>query len=311
MRARPGPIDLEVCDEPWVESLEACNPDSFESGGGRIGVPLVVRDEVLGLITLADRVNGMSFSSEDMDLLKCIGDQVAASLLNLRFSQQLVRAKELEAFQAMSAFFVHDLKNTAHTLSLLLQNLASHFQDAAFREDAVRAVSNSVRHLDDLISRLGLLRQKLEIRPVEADLNKVVATVLERVPLPDRGALRTDLQPLPSFMLDPEQVQKVVTNLLLNARDATCGRGCITISTARENDWAILAVEDEGCGMSAEFMSRSLFRPLQTTKKTGIGIGMYHTKMIVEAHRGRIEVQSELGKGTTIRALLPLKRKPS
>ena len=80
----------------------------------------------------------------------------------------------------------------------------------------------------------------------------------------------------------------------------------ISIETGQNNGWAVLAVKDSGCGMSPDFLKRSLFRPFQTTKKNGFGIGMFQSKMIVEAHKGRIEVESELGKGTTFRVLLPL-----
>ena len=82
--------------------------------------------------------------------------------------------------------------------------------------------------------------------------------------------------------------------------------GGIRIATARENRWATLAISDDGCGMSPEFIAQSLFRPFKTTKKAGLGIGMFHVKTIVEAHRGRIAVESEPGKGTTFRIWLPL-----
>jgi hypothetical protein len=67
-----------------------------------------------------------------------------------------------------------------------------------------------------------------------------------------------------------------------------------------------LLVADNGCGMTPEFLSRALFRPFQTTKKKGLGIGMFQSKMIIEAHGGRIEVESEVRKGTTFRVLLPI-----
>jgi signal transduction histidine kinase len=93
---------------------------------------------------------------------------------------------------------------------------------------------------------------------------------------------------------------------VLNATEAVAPKGQVRVQTIQNNGWAVLSVADSGCGMSSEFMNRCLFRPFQTTKKSGFGIGMFQSKMIVEAHKGRIEVESELGKGTTFRVLLPL-----
>ena len=98
----------------------------------------------------------------------------------------------------------------------------------------------------------------------------------------------------------------MVTNLVLNAREAVSPAGEVRIETSQNNGWAILAVSDNGCGMAPEFLGRSLFRPFQTTKKNGLGIGLFQSKMIVEAHKGRIQVESQPGKGTTFRMILPL-----
>ena len=120
--------------------------------------------------------------------------------------------------------------------------------------------------------------------------------------------LKKDLAPLPKVFFDPEQMLKVATNLIFNAREAVSqSSGQVQIQTSQHNGWALLAISDNGCGMSREFLSRSLFRPFQTTKKSGLGIGMFQSKMIVEAHKGKIEVESETGKGTTFRVFLPLK----
>src|SRR5438876_6174468 len=179
LRARPYPVDIDSSREGWVEALKQCHPGYFSrKGGHRICVPMVSGSELMGLITLGDRVNGASFSVEEFDLLKCIGDEAAARLRNIKLSERLVQAKELEAFQAISAFFVHDLKNTASTLSLMLQNMSVHFDDPAFRQDAVRGLSKSVDHINTLINELSVLRQRLEIREVEADLNQVLAAAL-------------------------------------------------------------------------------------------------------------------------------------
>jgi len=306
MRAHPHPVDIDLAREKWVETLKQCNPEYFNKGGGRVCVPLVSGGEVIGLITLGDRVSGASFSMEDLDLLKCIGDQVAASLRNIKLSQRLVQAKEMEAFQTMSAFFVHDLKNTASTLSLMLQNMSRHFQDPAFQEDAVRGLSKSVTHLNNLIHELTLLRQGLEIKSLDSDLNQVVTAALAGLDGTADSPFVKNLSPLPRILLDPAQIQKVVTNLVINAKEAAAPHGEIRVETARRNGWVVLSVADNGCGMSPEFIRRSLFRPFQSTKKKGLGIGMFHSKMIVDAHRGRIEVESEKGKGTTFRVWLPV-----
>jgi hypothetical protein len=111
---------------------------------------------------------------------------------------------------------------------------------------------------------------------------------------------------IPKLFLDAEQIQKVLLNLLMNANEAIKDAGEIRVATSQQDNHVILSVSDNGCGMSRQFIEQSLFRPFQTTKKQGMGIGLYHSKMIIEAHQGRIEVESEEGKGTTFRVLLPI-----
>lgn len=307
LRAHADPVDIDVSKEEWAAVLRRCHPDTFHKGGGRVCAPMIAGGELVGVIILGDRVAGVAFSQQDFDLLKCIGDQVAAGMRNVQLSQKLLQAKELEAFQTMSAFFVHDLKNTASTLNLMLQNLPVHFDDPAFREDALRGVSKTVNHINQLIGRLGLLRQGLNLQPAEADLNEVVSKALAGW---NGGEveLAKELAPLPKIWIDQEQILKVVTNLVLNATEAVSKNGKIRVATAQNNGWATLDVEDNGGGMTPEFMSRSLFRPFQTTKKGGFGIGMFQSKMIVEAHRGRMEVESQPGRGTTFRIFLPIQK---
>lgn len=307
LQKNPGPVDIDSSREPWAAALRACHSGEFRNGGHRICVPMTVGGEVAGLMLLGDRVGGADFSPQDFDLLKCLGGEMAARLLNLRLSQKLLSARELEAFQTMSAFFVHDLKNAASTLSLMLQNLPIHFDDPAFRQDAVRMTAKSVSHINHLIERLGRLRHESKIKPAEADLNSMIAGICTQWEKISPVPLTRNCQPLPKFAFDSEQMLKVVDNLVLNARDAVGSEGRIQIATARLDGHAVLSVSDNGCGMPPEFLSRSLFRPFQTTKKNGIGIGMFQSKMIVEAHRGRMEVESALGKGTTFRIFLPLK----
>ncbi len=311
MRSKPGPFEIESARESWVGVLKECQPGAFKSGGNRICAPLSAGGELLGFIIVGDRVNGVPFSPDDFDLLQCVANQLAGNLLNIRLSQDLLQAREMEAFQTMSAFFVHDLKNTASTLSLMLQNLPAHYDDPEFRKDALRGLGKSVDRINELIGRLGLLRQEANLAPREVDLNEIVASAADGVDgLPGVKIQRALGADLPKVKIDPDKMQKVIANLLTNAMEAAAANSEITVGTAAQNGWATITVADNGCGMSPEFIRHSLFRPFQTTKKKGIGIGMFLSKTIVEAHGGKIEVDSEAGKGTTFRVLLPMQKEP-
>ena len=219
----------------------------------------------------------------------------------------MARAKELEAFRTMSAFFVHDLKNAAASLNLMLKNLPVHFDDPAYREDALGAVGRTAQRIDEMIARLGALPAAGELEPVEVELQPTGRT-RRSTRWRNCGALtwRGSWHRCPSILADAEQIRSVVTNLLLNARDALGPGGRIRVRTEPEDGRVVLTVADNGCGMSREFLRDSLFRPFQTTKKKGLGIGMYQARMIVHAHGGSIHVASEAGNGTTVRVSFPI-----
>ena len=307
LHLRSSPFDLEAANEPWAEELRQLNSTVFPNGGNRWCVPLRSGEQSLGALVLADRVNGADYTGEQLQLLRCIADQVTSVLLNLRLANEVARSREMEAFRTMSAFFVHDLKNAAASLNLMLKNLPVHFDDPAFREDALRGIGNTVRRIDEMIGRLTALRQRPDFKPVEADLNQIVSAALDNLEGMPHVELTKELQPLPRVLADHEQIQTVVTNLLLNARDALGQGGRIRVRTEDLGGSVVLSVADNGCGMSAAFLKDCLFRPFQSTKKKGLGIGMYQSRMIVEAHGGSIRVESEAGTGTTFRVSFPVK----
>jgi putative PEP-CTERM system histidine kinase len=299
------PVDIEHSDAEWAQKLKRQNPKFFPETESRICVPIAGGGNLLGVMVLGDRVNALPFTGEDFDLLKCMGEQVAANLLNIQLSERLLQVREMEAFQLMSAFFVHDLKNTASTLSLMLKNMPAHFDDPTFREDALRGLSKSVTRINDLISRLGLLRQGIAVTRTETDFNDVTAMALKNLQPVPNVTVTTSFRPVPKVSVDAEQIRKVITNLIMNAVEAVDGSGEVRLETASRPGQVLLSISDNGCGMTREFMLKSLFRPFQTTKKKGIGIGMFLSKRIVEAHGGKIEVESQPGQGSTFRIVLP------
>jgi len=298
-------VDLEDPESSKGEALKVSMKSVVDRFQVRYCVPLRAGDDFVGILTLGDRVEGVSFTLEELDLLKAVAQQVAASLLNLRLSEELHEAKEMKAFQTISALFAHDLKNLASKLSLLLQNLPEHFHNPEFRVDALGAISESVEKINELCSRLSLVRGKLELHPREADLNELVEGTLAALDGQFQGSLVKRLLLGHKVHVDPEQIRKVLRNLVQNAYEATEHRGKVVVSTDDMDGWAVITVSDNGGGISRDFLETALFRPFKTTKRQGTGIGLYQTKMIVEAHKGKIEVESREGTGTTFRVILP------
>jgi hypothetical protein len=149
-------------------------------------------------------------------------------------------------------------------------------------------------------------KQSLQISPVDVlPLVKSEVEGLQRV--------RPDLQFCCEgdeviAMADAEEFRKVVLNLLVNACDATGGKGMVTVQIGRNGEAAHVCVIDDGCGMEREFMESHLFKPFRTTKKKGLGIGLYQCRQIVEAHGGSIEVKSSLDAGSAFTVHLPVHR---
>jgi putative PEP-CTERM system histidine kinase len=300
------PVDLRDSAEGWLENLKHILSELLKEGQADLCVPLRAAGQMVGILTVGTRVAKETYSFEDRELLKTVADQAAANLLTLRLGERLQQAREMEAFQVMSAFFMHDLKNLASRLSLVTQNLPVHFTNPEFRADALKTISQSLDKINGMCNRLSPLSQKLELRLRDTDLNEMVRNVLGGLDGLLKARPAADLRPLPKLKLDAEQFQKVLANLFLNANEAIEKGGNIRVSTAVQGNWVVLSIADDGCGMSRDFMDRHLFRPFQTTKRQGMGIGLFHCKKIIEAHQGRIEAESDEGRGTAFRVLIPL-----
>jgi putative PEP-CTERM system histidine kinase len=175
---RTSPFDLDAVESPWAEELRRLNPTTFSNGGNRWCIPLGSGGHSVGALVLADRVNGTPYSVEELELLKCMGDHITSVLLNLRLASEVASAKELEAFQTMSTFFVHDLKNAAASLNLTLRNLPVHFDDPAFRADALRGMGNTTRRIEEMIGRLSAFRQQPALTRTDTDVNQLITDTI-------------------------------------------------------------------------------------------------------------------------------------
>jgi signal transduction histidine kinase len=219
--------------------------------------------------------------------------------------------KQFESFARLSAVLTHDLKNQILSLSLLVSNMERKFDREGFREDALRTLSDSVNNLQNLVSKLSDPRTPTKRIRERSNLTQLVERVLQRTAAQasSRFQISTQLQPDLLAMVDGKAIERVIENLVINAIEAMPEGGSLMIASRRDQDQAIISVADTGKGMTEEFMRERLFHPFATTKKKGIGLGLYSCRDIIEQHGGRIDVASQVGLGTEFSIILPLQSK--
>ncbi|MCA1616762.1 MAG: hypothetical protein LC800_22255, partial [Acidobacteria bacterium] len=236
------------------------------------------------------------------------------NLMTDRLREQLRREAEARQFQSffrLSAMLTHDLKNAITGLAMLVSNMERQFHREEFRADAVSSVRDATDKLRSIVSRLSEPVKTLSgeyrrtLRPV--DLSALVRRVLQQTAADSFHEVALSLPDALEARVDPERIERVVENLIVNALEAMgAQRGLLRVAAGRETDGRVfLSVGDTGPGMTDEFLRTRLFRPFATTKAKGIGLGLYTCREVVEAHGGRLEVESEEGVGTRFRVVLP------
>jgi signal transduction histidine kinase len=217
--------------------------------------------------------------------------------------------KQFESFARLSSVLTHDLKNQILSLSLLVNNMERKFDREGFKEDAMRTLSDSVNNLQNLVAKLSDPRTPTKRFRERSNLSHLVDRVVQRTAAQASGKynVSSDLTPELFIFVDGKAVERVIENLVINALEAMPDGGALRVATWRENGSAFVAVADTGKGMTEDFMRERLFHPFATTKKKGIGLGLYSCRDIIEQHGGRIDVASRINVGTEFKVILPLK----
>ncbi len=275
---------------------------------GRFIVPLMLDRELLGFVLLGPTLAPTTLDWEVRDLLKAAARQAASYLGVQRAVERLVQAQQFESFNRMSAFVVHDLKNLVAQLSLMMRNAQRHRDNPEFQADMLATVENVMERMQGL-----LLQLRTGARPVEAPAPVALAELLQRT-----IHQRRQPQPEPILQTDPlvasgstvaghaDRLERVIGHLLQNAADAAGPSGKIRVRASTRDGQALIEIEDNGIGMSEEFIRTGLFRPFTSTKAHGMGIGVFESREYVRELGGSIEVDSAQGRGTTFRVVLPL-----
>jgi putative PEP-CTERM system histidine kinase len=270
----------------------------------RFVLPLVHGADMIGFMALAAPPPPFNPTFEDRDLLKTVGRHVATHLAQHETDRQLADSRQFEAYHRLTAFVMHDLKNLAAQLSLIVSNAEKHKRNPEFVDDAISTIANSTGRMQRLIEQLQRREVQTTVRRVS--LGEVARRAVDRcrVRLPEPVFEGGGAEAL--VEADQERLTMIVEHVIRNAQEATPDDGRVAVSVDSDGDWHSVVVNDSGAGMSPEFIRDRLFKPFDTTKGSkGMGIGAYQVREYVHTLGGRVLVESHEGEGTRIELRLP------
>ena len=283
-----------------------------------LSVPLIFAGQSIGALSVYT-ARSYSFSNEEIKILSALAELSAIAIEKARLYERVVDVEEqlrqnekLSALGLLAAEVAHEIRNPLTVMKLLYHSLDLKFEANDPRHKDAQIIESKIEHLNKIVEQILDFARTTEPKPAPVNLNDLIneLSLLVRHKLANQGVkLLCKLQPdLPLVLGDAPQLEQAFLNLILNAAEAMPDSGSLTIKTAALRSGQVaVAFKDTGGGMSKEQLQRAFKTVLTTTKTKGTGLGLAIVGRIIETHHGQIRIFSHLGRGTTVRILLPVK----
>ena len=285
-----GGADGEMghADRPWIRAAAL------------LGTP----EDPIGVIALGEKHLNTNYTEEDRNFIETVAVQTTAALESLFMEEKIRESRQMEAFTRFASFIIHDLKNAVGMLSLTAENAKENIGNVDFQRDAIGTIDRSVQKIRQLIDSLKAFEAPVSATKTETDLGALVAAAvkpLKQIAAAREITLQYNIESSGTALVDMNAIQRVVENLVLNGIEAGHEGGNVTVNVYRSGDERIAVdVKDDGGGFDPDYMKRHLFSPFQSTKKGGLGIGLVLCKTIVDSHGGKLHIESDPGRGSTV-----------
>jgi signal transduction histidine kinase len=289
-----------------------------------LGVPLVFGGQVLGTLSVYTGTPHI-FSNEEIRILSALADLSAIAIEKARLYERIVDVEEqmrqnekLSALGLLAAEVAHEIRNPLTVMKMLYHSLDLRFAAGDPRVKDAEIMGAQMELLNRIVEQILDFARTAEPQFVPVNLNGLIEELglLTRHKLTQQNIhlVRKLESELPPVMADPGQLEQVFLNLMLNAVESMPAGGRLTIASRatwspggpEKPAWVIVEFKDTGQGMTKEQRARAFTSLLKTAKPKGTGLGLAIVARIVEAHRGKIEIKSSPGRGTTIGVMLPL-----
>lgn len=264
-------------------------------------VPLLHEARLTGAIVLARPPVDRGLDWEDFDLLGVAGRQAASYLAEDRARSALVEAERFDEFNRRFAFILHDLKNLVSQIMLVARNAERHIDNPDFRADMTATLRETSDRMTMLLSRLAQRGPK----PNEPSIAVPVGEVMRRIAARRRSQHPISLSGEAVAQAAPGALETLLDHLVQNAIEASAAGVPVALSARRDGGCVAIEVADQGAGMSAAFVRDRLFKPFDSAKPGGFGIGAFEARQLAEAMGGQVTVSSREGEGSRFTVILP------
>jgi len=288
-----------------------------------VSIPLISKGQLIGMINLGYKFHKDIYSHEDIELLNTLANQAAIAIENARLYEDLKRSKSyirradrLASLGTLTAGLAHEIRNPLVAIKTLTQLLPERLDDEEFRSQFLKIASGEVDRISSLVNELLDFARPSDPKWELEDINAILDGMILLISTATKKKLITIIKDyasnLPPVQIDREQIKQVILNMLLNAIDATSENGKITVKTRsfiKPGGEPYIQIEftDTGCGIPGEHIE-DIFNPFFTTKNTGSGLGLSISNQIVQDHKGYIDVESQLEKGSSFFVNLPVQQ---
>lgn len=293
-------------DGAWIQEGPAAASAAwpFDPAGAWVAIPLAHDGALIAFVILAAPPNGYRLDWETFDLLRAAGRQAASYLAEERSTRALIDSRALNEFSKRFAFVVHDFKNLASQLGMVVANARRHIENPEFRSDMLETLESSVAKMNRLIEQMRDGARQTPPQIIEPDV--VIADLAHEL-----IALGTPIQTRLNardckVAIDRDQFCSILSHLIDNARDAAQSPSEVVVASQRTGQQIAIDVADTGPGMEDEFIREEFLRPFRSTKSGGMGIGGYQIREMLRLAGGELEVISAKGVGTVMRCMLPV-----
>ena len=257
------------------------------------------------LSLLAPPPNGYRLDGETFDLLRAAGRQAASYLAEERSTRALGDSRALNDFSKRFAFVVHDFKNLASQLGMVVANARRHMDNPEFRSDMLETLESSVARMNRLLEQMRAGAQtdtSANHRTRCRDRRSGAGAVARSACRSRRGWMPRDCK----VAIDRDQFRSILSHLINNAREAARSPSDVVVASRRNGRQITIDVIDTGPGMDDEFIREEFLRPFRSTKSGGMGIGGYQIREMLRLAGGELEVISAKGVGTIMRCTIPV-----